>query len=57
MRNFITSLVKIILATILSYTMLGIKGVWIAYMAYCIVQKYLSKFKYKKIENEIFMIK
>lgn len=56
-RNFITSLVKIISATILSYTILGIKGVWIAYTIYCIVQKYLSKLRYKKIENEIFMLK
>lgn len=56
-RNFITSLIKIILATILSYTILGIKGVWIAYMAYCIVQKYLSKFRYNKIEDKIFMLK
>lgn len=53
-RNFITSLIKIILATILSYTILGIKGVWISYTCYCIVQKYLSKIKYKKIENKIF---
>ena len=56
-RNLITSLVKIISASILSYTILGIKGVWIAYMIYCIVQKYLSKSRYKKIENEIFMLK
>jgi len=50
-RNFITSMIKIIIATILSYTMLGIIGVWIAYVIYCFVQKYLSKYRYKKIEN------
>ena len=50
-RNFITSIIKIIIATILSYTMLGIIGVWIAYAVYCLVQKYLSKCRYKKIEN------
>lgn len=50
-RNFITSITKIVVATILSYTVLGIKGVWIAYAAYCIVQKHLSKHKYKMIEN------
>lgn len=49
-RNFITSIVKIIVATILSYTVLGIKGVWISYTIYCIMQKYLSKYRYKKIE-------
>lgn len=48
-RNFITSVIKIIIATILSYTTLGIIGVWIAYTIYCLVQKYLSKNKYKKI--------
>lgn len=50
-RNFITSIIKIVIATILSYTILGIKGVWIAYAVYCIVQKYLSKHKYKILEN------
>lgn len=45
------------LFNIVHITILGIKGVWIAYMAYCIIQKYLSKFRYKKIENEIFMLK
>lgn len=50
-RNFITSIIKIVVATILSYTILGIKGVWIAYAVYCIVQKYLSKHRFKIIEN------
>lgn len=50
-RNFITSMTKIVVATILSYTVLGIKGVWIAYAIYCIVQKYLSKQRYKKLED------
>ena len=50
-RNFITSLIKIVVATVLSYTVLGIKGVWAAYAIYCIVQKKLSKCRYKKIEK------
>ena len=50
-RNFITSMIKIVIATILSYTVLGIKGVWISYAIYCIVQKFLSKHRYKMIEN------
>lgn len=50
-RNFITSIIKIVVATILSYTVLGIKGVWIAYAVYCIVQKHLSKHKYKMLDN------
>lgn len=49
-RNSITSVIKIIVATILSYTVLGIIGVWIAYTTYCLVQKQLSKHRYKKIE-------
>ncbi len=51
-RNFITSLIKIVVATILSYTVLGIKGVWAAYAVYCIAQKQLSKHRYKKIEEQ-----
>ncbi len=50
-RNFITSMIKILIATILSYTILGIIGVWIAYTIYCFVQKHLSKYKYKRIEK------
>lgn len=50
-RNSITSIIKIIVATILSYTLLGIKGVWIAYAVYCIVQKHMSKHKLKIIEK------
>lgn len=42
-RNFITSLIKIIVATILAYTSLGIIGVWISFLLYCILQKYMSK--------------
>lgn len=51
-RNFITSLIKIVVATILSYTVLGVIGVWIAYAVYCIAQKQLSKRRYKKIEEQ-----
>lgn len=53
-RNFITSIIKILVATVLSYTLLGIVGVWIAYAIYCIVQKYLSMYRYKKIEESEF---
>lgn len=42
-RNFITSLIKIIVATILAYTPLGIIGVWSSFLLYCILQKYMSK--------------
>ncbi len=52
-RNFITSIVKIVIATILSYTSLGIKGVWIAYAIYCFVQKHLSKHKLRMLEKPI----
>lgn len=53
-RNFVTSIIKIIIATILSYTILGIIGVWIAYTIYCLVQKHLSKYRYKEIEKQVF---
>lgn len=52
-RNIISSIIKIILAIILGYTPLGIIGVWVAYLAYGIIQKYLSKNRYKQVfENE-----
>lgn len=47
-RNIISSIIKILVATILSYTSLGIVGVWIGYLIYGIVQKYLSK---KRCQN------
>ena len=50
-RNLTTSIIKIVVATILSYTVLGIKGVWISYTVYCLAQKWLSKHRYKVIEN------
>lgn len=53
-RNTITSLIKIIISVILSYTILGIIGVWISYTIYCLVQKYLSKYRYKEIEENLF---
>lgn len=52
-RNFITSLIKIVVATFLPYTVLSIKGVWAAYAIYCIIQKQLSKCRYKNIEKNI----
>ncbi len=42
-RNFISSLIKIVVATILAYTPLGIIGVWVSFLIYCILQKYMSK--------------
>lgn len=50
-RNFMTSIIKIVVATVLCYTMLGIIGVWVAYAVYCLVQKYISKYKYKRLEK------
>lgn len=48
-RNIISSIIKISVATILSYTPLGIIGVWIGYLIYGIVQKYLSKRRYQDL--------
>lgn len=48
-RNIISSIIKILVATILSYTSLGIIGVWIGYLVYGIVQKYLSKNRYQNL--------
>lgn len=48
-RNFISSFIKIIIATILAYTPLGIIGVWISFIIYCILQKYMSKSRVKEM--------
>lgn len=48
-RNITSSFIKIFVATILSYTSLGIIGVWIGYLVYGITQKYLSKMRYKEL--------
>lgn len=48
-RNFVSSLIKIIIATILAYTPLGIIGVWISFWLYCILQKYMSKRRIEEI--------
>lgn len=45
-RNMISSIIKILLAFILGYTPLGIIGVWMSYLFYGVVQKYLSKQRY-----------
>ncbi len=50
-RNIISSIIKIALAFILGYTPLGIIGVWLAYLIYEIVQKYMSKQRYEEIEG------
>lgn len=50
-RNIISSIIKIALAFILGYTPLGILGVWLAYLIYGIVQKYMSKQRYEEIEG------
>lgn len=48
-RNIISSIIKIIVATLLSFTPLGILGVWLGYLVYGIMQKYLSKKRYENI--------
>lgn len=48
-RNMISSIIKILVATILSFTSLGIIGVWIGYITYNIVQAYLSRKRYYTI--------
>ena len=48
-RNIISSIIKIIVATLLSFTPLGILGVWLGYLVYGIIQKYLSKKRYENI--------
>ena len=53
-RNIVSSIAKIILAIILAFTPLGIIGVWIAYLAYGIIQKYLSKNRYDEIFTKRF---
>lgn len=50
-RNMISSIIKIILAFLLGYTLLGIIGVWLAYLIYGMSQKYLSKQRYEKMEG------
>ena len=42
-RNIISSIIKILVAIILSCSPLGLIGVWIGYLIYGITQKYLSK--------------
>ncbi len=49
-RNIISSVIKIIVATILGYTKLGIVGVWIAYFIYGVIQKYMSKKRYEQLK-------
>ena len=51
-RNIISSIIKIVVATILSFTPLGIVGVWIGYLVYGIMQKVLSKRRYENISIE-----
>ena len=50
-RNFVSSLIKIVVATILAYTPLGIIGVWLSFLLYCILQKYMSKRRIKEINT------
>ena len=51
-RNFISSLIKIIIAIIFAFIPLGIIGVWLSYLLYCIVQKYMSKQKLQEKERD-----
>lgn len=53
-RNIISSIIKILVATLLSFTSLGIVGVWIGYLIYGIVQKTLSKRRYENLKLEIY---
>lgn len=48
-RNMISSIIKILIATILSFTSLGIIGVWIGYLVYGLIQFLLSKKRYNII--------
>lgn len=45
-RNIISSIIKVLTATFLFFTPLGIVGVWIGYLIYNLSQKYLSKKRY-----------
>lgn len=51
-RNIISSIIKIIVATLLSFTSFGILGVWLGFLVYGIIQKYLSKKRYENINLE-----
>lgn len=51
-RNIISSIIKITVATLLSFTPLGILGVWLGFLVYGIIQKYLSKKRYETISLE-----
>lgn len=51
-RNIISSIIKIVVTTILSFTPLGIVGVWTGYLVYGIMQKVLSMKRYEKISIE-----
>ncbi len=48
-RNMVSSIIKILIATILSFTSLGIIGVWIGYLVYGLIQFLLSKKRYNII--------
>ena len=50
LRNLFSSILKIVSAYILSFTSLGIIGVWIGYIIYNLSQKYQSKFRYFKLK-------
>lgn len=51
-RNIISSIIKIVVAIVLSFTPLGIFGVWIGYLVYGIIQKLLSKKRYENMRLE-----
>ena len=51
-RNIISSIIKITVATLLSFTPLGILGVWLGFLVYGVIQKYLSKKRYETISLE-----
>lgn len=49
-RNLISSVIKISVALVLSFTPLGIIGVWIGFLVYGMSQKYLSKKRYESFD-------
>lgn len=51
-RNITSSIIKIVVAIILSFTPLKIIGVWIGYLTYGMLQKVLSKKRYENISLE-----
>lgn len=56
-RNLISSFLKIVIATILSFTILGIFGVWTAHIVYHTSQYIISRIYFDKLNRKPFNIK